>query len=441
MKHVKPLPFVGNNVKYYLMRQSVAQTACEFYWKYPQEKVVGFYRATMPELVIRDPEIVKRVLATDFACFYPRGINHKTVVEPLMRNLFFADGDLWRLLRQRMTPAFSSGKLKAMFPLIAERTEKLQACALAAAASQRPLDARELMARFTTDFIGACGFGLDADSLNEEDSAFRKLGAKIFNLGYRDILIAMLKEMFPDTFKHLKYLGRLESDFLKFVEDILKHRASAEYSKRNDFVDLMLECKAKGTIEGESIERVDADGKPSRATLEFDDVLIAAQIFIFFAAGFETSSSATSYTLHQLAYHPGVQDKVQKEIDRVLAKYDNKLTYESVKELTYLEWTFKEAMRMFPSLGFLIRTSARPYTFPELGLSIDEGVAVVVPVQALHMDPKYFECPHEFRPERFHPDNFQSVHKYAYLPFGSGPRACIGKHHLMVVSQTFTRTS
>ncbi|MDK0539469.1 cytochrome P450, partial [Clostridium perfringens] len=78
--------------------------------------------------------------------------------EPMMQNLFFAEGDLWKLLRQRMTPAFTSGKLKAMFPLVVERAERLKTRALAAAADGKSLDARDLMARYTTDFIGACGF-------------------------------------------------------------------------------------------------------------------------------------------------------------------------------------------------------------------------------------------------------------------------------------------
>ncbi|XP_013145387.1 PREDICTED: probable cytochrome P450 6a13, partial [Papilio polytes] len=136
---------------------------------------------------------------------------------------------------------------------------------------------------------------------------------------------------------------------------------------------------------------------------------------------------ATSFTLHQLAYHPAAQQKVHEEIDAVLSKYNNKLCYDAVKEMTYLEWTFKEAMRMFPSLGFLIRECAKKFTFPEIDLTIDEGVVVMIPVQALHNDPKYFQNPDEFRPERFSPEEFQSVEKFVYLPFGAGPRACIGE--------------
>ncbi|KAM3960438.1 cytochrome P450 6B6-like [Aphomia sociella] len=427
IKHDKPSPIFGNNLRNFIAQKSITELAVEAYWKYPKEKVVGFYRAGRPELVVRDPEIIKRILITDFLHFYPRGLNtNKGHFEPLMRNLFFADGDLWRLLRQRMTPAFTSGKLKAMFPLIVERAEKLQARALSAAASGRTMDARDLMARYTTDFIGACGFGLDADSLNEEDSAFRKLGAKIFKPTPKDILGIVLKYVVPSIGKHFKLLGRIENDMINLTKQILQQR-NYEPSGKNDFVDLLLECKKKGVIVGESIERRNPDGSPSTATLELDDVLMAAQIFVFFAAGFETSSSATSFTLHQLAYNQDVQKKVQENIDTVLAKHNNKLSYDAVKEMTYLDWTFREGMRMFPSLGFLMRECVRTTPIPELNITLDEGVRIFVPIQALQNDPQYFENPEEFRPERFSPEEFNDANKYVYLPFGTGPRACIGE--------------
>lgn len=426
VKYIKPFPFFGTYGSVYLMQKSTSQINVDAYWSYPEEKVVGQFWASRPQLLIRDPEIIKRVLVTDFLHFFPRGLNpHKQVIEPLLRNLFFADGDLWRLLRQRMTPAFTSGKLKAMFPLIVERAEKLQLRALARSSEGQVLDARDLMARYTTDFIGACGFGLDADSLSDENSEFRQLGAKIFTFGVKDVAVAMLKEVFPDLSKHLKYLGRVEKDIIDLVRSVLKDRNYIP-SGRNDFIDLLLECRQNGMISGESIEHYKPDGTAELATLELDDELLAAQVFVFFAAGFETSSSATSFTLHQLAYHPKVQLKVQEDIDAVLAKYNNKLSYDAIREMTYLEWSFKEAMRIFPSLGFLIRESVRKYTFPEINLTIDEGVAIVISAQALHNDPKFFANPEEFRPERFSPENFKSIEKYVYLPFGAGPRACIG---------------
>lgn len=200
----------------------------------------------------------------------------------------------------------------------------------------------------------------------------------------------MLKLMFPDLMQYIKIQREVENDVTMIVSDILKKR-NYKPSGRNDFIDLLLECKAKGTMVGESMEHFKPDGTPEIARLELDEQLMAAQVFVFFAAGFETSSSATSYTLHQLAYNPDKQSKEQAEIDRVLAKHDNKLSYEAIREMTYLECCFKEAMRMFPSLGFLLRQSVGKYTFPELDLTIDKGVQIFVPLQAMQNDPKYLK--------------------------------------------------
>ncbi|XP_047038359.1 cytochrome P450 6B6-like [Helicoverpa zea] len=427
IKHDKPLPLFGNNIKGYFFYSSMTQVADELYWKYPNERVVGFFRASEPELLIRDPEIAKRLLSNDFSHFFQRGFTpNKTVFEPMMQNLFFAEGDLWKLLRQRMTPAFTSGKLKAMFPLIVERAERLKTRALAAAADGKSLDARDLMARYTTDFIGACGFGLDADTLNDENSPFRQLGINIFKLKPIELAKIVVKEMFPDLCQNVKIWTRVEKDINELVGEIMAKRNN-EPSGRGDFIDLMLECKMKGTVVGESIESRKPDGSPETASLEFNDGIIAAQVFVFFAAGFETSSSATSFTLHQLAYHPEVQKKAQEEVDRILAKHDGKLSYDSIKEMNYLEMAFKEGLRMFPSLGFLLRQCTRPYTFPEFNMTIDETCKILIPLQSLHNDPKYFPNPEEFRPERFSPEEFDSNNKFVYLPFGLGPRACIGE--------------
>ncbi|RVE51552.1 hypothetical protein evm_003822 [Chilo suppressalis] len=427
VKHDEPMLLFGTNAKNYLLQKSYTEMLVETYWKYPKEKVVGIFRSSSPGLVIRDANFVKRILTTDFAYFHMRGLNqHPEVFEPLFRNIFFAEGDVWRLLRQRMTPAFTSGKLRAMFPLIGSRAERLQAYTAAAAAAGRTLDARDLMARYTTDFIGACGFGLDTDSLNDESSAFRKLGANIFNFRFRDILTLYLKDMFPEIFKNFKIMGQVEDEIISLVKAIMKER-NYQPAGRNDFIDLLLECKSKGLMIGESMTKVKEDGTPEMASMELDDVTMAAQVFIFFVAGFETSSSATSFTLHQLAYHPEIQKKVQDEIDRVLLKHNNKLNYDAIKEMTYLDWTFKEGMRMFPSLGYLLRKCARQYTFPDTNITIDAGIRVFIPVQAMQMDPLYFDNPEEFRPERFDPEVFDSSLKYVFLPFGTGPRACIGE--------------
>ncbi|XP_063370810.1 cytochrome P450 6B7-like [Cydia amplana] len=425
VKYEKPYPFVGSTSRIFLQKQSITQYVTAIYRRYPEEKMVGYYYSSKKSLVIRDPDLIKRVLMTDFNKFYLRAINPHKKVEPMLKNLFFADGDLWKLLRQRMTPAFTSGKLKAMFPLIVERTERLQTAAAARLGSE--VDVRDLMARYTTDFIGACGFGLDTDSISDETSTFRKLGKRIFTFSIREGVINFLKIFAPELFKNLHFLApEIERNTVALVKSIMEQR-DYKPSGRNDFIDLLLELKEKGKIVGESIETRNLDGTPDIVELEMDELLMAAQVFIFFTAGFETSSSATSYTLHQLALHPDQQARCQLEIDDVLTRYDGKLCYDAVKEMQYLHMCFKEGMRLFPSLGYLIRKSAESYQFPGTDVTIDKGTGIMIPLQGIHTDPKYFKDPESFIPERFNPENLKNIMKNTYLPFGEGPRACIGE--------------
>ncbi|XP_047985777.1 cytochrome P450 6B6-like [Leguminivora glycinivorella] len=428
VKHDPPVFLFGNNFKGFFGRQSFTQVANDLYNRFPNEKVVGYYRGSTPELYIRDPDIVRDILSNDFPYFHPRGVGRNPDVEPLLANVFHGDGDLWKLTRQRLTPAFTTARLKAMFPLVVRCAGRLQGAARAAAA--RPgagaVNARELMARFTTEFIAACGFGVDTNSLGDEDSHFRKIGKLMLDRPLPVIIKFMLWEIFPVLRSHIHVFDqRLDEVFFDFVKNIREAR-QCKPSDRHDFIDLLLELEARGKIVGESIEHHNPDGTPMTVDMEMDLKMMVAQVFIFFGAGFETSSSATSYTLHQLAFNPELQTKIQLEIDEVLRKYDNKLCYDAVAEMKLLSMAFKEAMRMFPSLGVLTRVCARPYTFSQLGLSVDPGVRIVIPLQALQNDEKYYDNPQEFRLERFSPEEIKKRHKYVYLPFGDGPRACIG---------------
>ncbi|XP_063370725.1 probable cytochrome P450 6a13 [Cydia amplana] len=139
-----------------------------------------------------------------------------------------------------MTPAFTSGKLKAMFPLIVERTERLQRSAVAKLGSE--VDVRNLMARYTTDFIG---FGLDTDSISDETSTFRKLGKRTFTFTIREELMFFLKEVATEVFKNFEYLApEIERNTVALVKGIMEQR-NYKPSGRNYFIDLLLELKAR----------------------------------------------------------------------------------------------------------------------------------------------------------------------------------------------------
>ncbi|XP_023951101.1 cytochrome P450 6B5-like [Bicyclus anynana] len=434
IKFEKPMIFFGGYLRQHVDKVSLSGRFAALHRAHPDEKFVGFFEGNSPAVVIIDTELIKHVLLTDFRDIHHRGLIPRTkFTEPLMRNILTSEGDTWKLMRQKLTPAFSSGKLKAMFPLIVEMTGKLTKLA-DEAATKDEVDVREMMARYTTDFIGACGFGIDSNALNEENSDFRKLGKRIFTYTNRDIFINVMKRAFPSAFEYARqFAPEIEHKTMSIIKEIMTQR-NYQPSGRNDFIDILLELRQKGKIVGESIEHRNPDGSPAIVELDLDDELLAAQVFVFFAAGFETSSSASSYFLHCLAYHPEIQERCQKEVDEIIAKYNGKLCYDAIRDMKYLEMAFRESLRCLPSPGFIIRRTTSKYTIPGTQVTLDDGSVIIVSIEALSSSEKYFEDPEEFRPERFHPDNIGNIKKFTFMPFGDGPRSCIGER--MAVMQS-----
>lgn len=436
VKHDPPVVFFGNHYNNLTGAKSITTITNELYKKYRSEKLVGYYRGNTPELIVRDLDLIRHILNVDSSNFYIRGLGRNPKTEPLLQNLFHAEGDMWKLLRQRLTPAFTTTKLKNMFPLVVNCAEKLQNVTEDLTLKDE-YDVRELMARFTTEFIGACGFGIEMNSINDDRSQFRELGRVMFTPTLRQILLLGLNQITPELTGHIYAGNKAVLTSLTEIYMNIREQRNGKPIGRNDFIDLLLDLESKGKIKGESIERRNQDGSPVPVEMELDIQCQIAQAFVFFGAGFETSSSATSFLLHQLAYHPDVQQKVQEEIDHVLGKYNGQLCYDAVAEMQYLEMAFKESMRMFPSLGILNRVCVKKYTLPGTDITIDRGVKIIIPVEAIQNDEQYFDNPEEFRPERFSPEEVAKRHKFVYLPFGEGPRACIGKTFFFIYLPTY----
>ncbi|XP_068628117.1 cytochrome P450 6B5-like [Battus philenor] len=424
-----PIPLFGNHYEVLLGLRSDTEKFTQLYEKYKNEKVIGYYRGSTPELIIRDPGIIKNILNVDFLNFHWRGAGRDPKIEPLMLNVFSIDGDLWKLLRHNLSSAFTSNKIRNMFPLIVKCTDKLQDVAHELATNDKDVNAVDLMVRFTMEFIGACGFGLEMNTINVEKSLFLKLKEMIFTKSKKQMVLLALRQLFPKI-NFLKQFPISDGEIKSTILDIMKIVREQRNNKpvgRNDFVDILLELENKKIIQEDSLDMKDQNGFPKKIEVEMSPILSAAQLFIFFAAGFETAATATSCTIHNLAFHPEIQSKVHEEIDSVLSKYDNKICYDSVTKMSYLEMVFKESMRIFSPGGCTTRICLKNYTIPELNLTIEAGTRLIIPIQSLQMDAKYYDNPTEFRPERFSQESIEKRNKYVYIPFGEGPRKCLGE--------------
>ncbi|MDT0458785.1 cytochrome P450 [Streptomyces sp. DSM 41527] len=161
-----------------------------------------------------------------------------------------------------------------------------------------------------------------------------------------------------------------------------------------------------------------------------DATEVREQVLIFLLAGHETTATSLAFTLHLLATHPEEQQRVREEIDRVLG--GRTPTAADLDRLPYLTQALKESMRLYPAAPVISR---RAVAATEIGgYRIPAGADVVVAPWVTHRSPELWEDPERFDPRRFAPEREAERHRYAWFPFGGGPRACIGQHFSMLES-------
>lgn len=287
--------------------------------KAANQRLGGIFIFSRPLCILTDPELIKSVMSTDFDYFNDRGFYHNEKVDPLSAHIFNLSGTKWKNLRAKISPTFTSGKIKSMFPALMECSVPLQESISRCVQLGEAIDIKEQLACYTTDVIGSCAFGLDCASFKDADAPFRKYGRKVFSGSFRTFARALFTFAFPALaakFGVRLFPPEVGDFYLKVVKDMVQHR-EANKIVRNDFLQLLMDIRTDG--EGLTIEQ------------------IAAQCFIFFLGGFETSSGTMSWSLYELSVNPEIQERARKEIKDVLAKHENQFTYEAVQEMKYLE--------------------------------------------------------------------------------------------------------
>lgn len=171
--------------------------------------------------------------------------------DPLSAHLFNLEGKKWKSLRSKLTPAFSSGKLKRMFYLLAECSEEFQKLIDTSSETDRPYEIRELAAKFTIDVIGTCAFGIQINALTDEESEFHRAAKKLSKPSYKATLWRMLRTAMPRLYKFLR-VQVIDPEVTEFFKDVVSQmiKQREEYGiKRHDFMDLLIELKNKGTLD------------------------------------------------------------------------------------------------------------------------------------------------------------------------------------------------
>lgn len=286
-------------------------------------KFCGIYIFAKVGVILMDLDLIKTVLVKDFANFNERGLYYNEEDDPLSAHLFMVDGEKWKKLRTKLTPTFTSNKMKYMFSSVIEVGERFKNCLIDIVKQNDEVEVTDLMARFTTDVIGTCAFGIECNSLKDPNTEFRHYGSMILSKPTHHRLVSILLAEFR-TFAqklHIKYVrDDVSKFFMKVVRNTVEYREKNNV-QRNDLMDILIKLKNQDTTDTDKILTLNE---------------IAAQVFLFFLAGFETSSTTLSYCLYELALNPEIQSKARRMIQEAFERHKN-FTYEMMLDMPYID--------------------------------------------------------------------------------------------------------
>lgn len=299
-------------------------------------------------IFVTNLDFLKTVLIKDFQYFHDRGTYFNVKDDPLSGHLLNIEGDHWKKLREKLTPTFTSGKIRQMVPTIVDVGTKLEDFMNKIIELNPEPEIKNILARFTTDIIGSCAFGIECNSLEDETAKFLEMGLKVFQQPRNSFFKQLIAVTYPDFARKMGYKTTrddVSEFFLGIVRDVVEYREKNKI-KRNDFMDLLLQLKNEG-------ELIDGSNSKKLGKLTIEE--IAAQVFVFFLAvswfnklssfkheniffqGFETSSTTMTFCLHELSLNQEIQEQARQNVQEVLERHDGKITYESLSEMTYLE--------------------------------------------------------------------------------------------------------
>ncbi|KAF2890529.1 hypothetical protein ILUMI_15644 [Ignelater luminosus] len=447
--YIKPLPIFGNMISNVFQRKSFTDLVHDMYKAYPNERYVGIFQFTTPTLLVRDLELLKKITVKDFDVFPDHRMFASSASDPIAsKNLFnLKAGNGWQDMRATLSPAFTSSKMRAMFVLMDECADQF----IKHFKKQNgviPLELKDTFTRFTNDVIGTTAFGVTCDSLKDRNNDFYEMGKEL--TAFRGLqLLKFVGFIFSPTLMgllNIKIFSERVTDFFKsLVNQTLKIRTE-QGIVRPDMIHLLMEAK-NGRLKFENQNNVidtgfavveeSELGKTKRQRMEITDDDITAQALIFFFAGFDAGSSLMCYICYELARNPDIQEKLYREIIEACNK---KMTYEAVLGMKYLDCVVSETLRKWPLGPFLDRVSVKPFTIEperpgEKPLHLEAGSTIWVPVMGIHRDPNHYPDPEKFDPERFNDENKKNIKPFSYLPFGTGPRNCIGSRFALLESK------
>jgi cytochrome P450 len=362
---------------------------------------IFYYRAAWIHVYfLNHPDLIEAVLVRNYQNFLKDHVVRKS-------RWFFGDGLLtnegesWLRQRRLSQPAFHRERIASYAKIMTDYAEQM----LASWESKdgETCDIHQEMMQLTLRIVVRALFNVESDEIGEISAAMNVLMRN--SVGLRLLLPPIARYLpTPAMIEFRRSVRQLD----KTVYGIITHRREAE-SDSGDLLSMLMQAR-------------DEDG--SRMT----DKQLRDEVLTFLLAGHETTALALSWTWYLLGQNPETEKNLHQELDRVLDGREP--TFADLPALSYAERVIKESLRLYPPAWGLARTVIKEFQLA--GYHIPAGANVVMSTWVMHHDPRYFPEPEKFDPDRWVPEKAQKLPKFAYFPFGGGPRQCIGASFAMM---------
>lgn len=350
--------------------------------------------------VLNRPEDIQRVMVTNSQNYRKSLANRQSLKPILGQGLFVSEGKLWERQRKVMNPAVHRSRLagyaeimvKAAEGMIAQWKEREDGCVI---------DVSEDMTLLTSDIITRAMFGEELGPRNHElYEAFQNYLASHGRIHITELMGLPSWLPRPGQIKGRRAVRQFDT----VIHSVIRQRFESK-SEHSDLLQMLLDFH-------------DDEGKP------MSDELLRDEVASIYLAGHETTAITLSWAFYLLDCHPEAKQRILEEVEQVFG--DERPSFESVQQLTFTRAVVDETLRMYPPVHVFSRQALGEDELS--GERVPKGSFVTISSWVLHRHKLHWEDPDVFRPERFMPGNASKVRQFSYIPFGAGPRICLGKH-------------
>ena len=397
-RHERRLPLLQ-------LLKTLRENAIGTYTQDAFERDIIIYRLGFkPMILANHPDLIRHVML-DNAANYERDPVGKRLLEPgLGKGLLTSEGADWKRQRRMMAPIFQPRRLAGFAAIMTEYAERL-AGKLAALPATCTVDMAEQMMLLTLDIIARTMFGSDD-------------GADVSAVGpAMDRYQATVRPNIPDLIGLPRWVPRPAAGE--------GQRALAEMDA---IINGLIQRRRERSELGNDLLGLLLAARDDETGAALDDREVRDQMATFFLAGHETTATALAWTWYLLSHAPDVEAKLHAELDGLLG--GRAATYADYEKLTYTRMVLEEAMRLYPPAHTTARQAIAEDRFGEI--AIPPGTMVIVSPYIMQRHRLYWRNPDVFDPENFAPERTAQRRRYTYLPFGAGPRICIGQGFAMI---------